>query len=84
MRETPSRLTVCAATLLLALAPVLLFAQSDAAPEAPARTPMAYEELPSETPATFEPVTGEFDHIRREAMVPMRDGVELFLSLIHI
>jgi putative CocE/NonD family hydrolase len=57
-------------------------AQSDAAPEAPPQKPMTYEELPSETPATFEPVTGAFDHVRREAMIPMRDGVKLFTVIL--
>lgn len=33
--------------------------------------------LPSETPATFTPKTEAYDFVRREAMVPMRDGVKL-------
>ena len=33
--------------------------------------------LPSETPATFTPRNESFDHVRREAMIPMRDGVKL-------
>jgi putative CocE/NonD family hydrolase len=33
--------------------------------------------LPSETPATFSPRTDAFNYVRREAMVPMRDGVKL-------
>jgi predicted acyl esterase len=33
--------------------------------------------LPSETPATFTPRTDEFDYIKRQEMVPMRDGVML-------
>jgi uncharacterized protein len=43
-------------------------------PPPPAAT---YPALPSETPAKFEPVTGSFDHVRREVMIPMRDGVKL-------
>ena len=35
------------------------------------------EGLPSEIPATFTPATGGFDHVRREVMIPMRDGVKL-------
>jgi len=33
--------------------------------------------LPSETPATFRPVTDSFDYTRRVVMIPMRDGVKL-------
>lgn len=33
--------------------------------------------LPSETPATFTPRTESFDYVRREVMIPMRDGVKL-------
>ncbi|MBD3851982.1 MAG: CocE/NonD family hydrolase, partial [Acidobacteria bacterium] len=43
---------------------------------------MAYEELPSETPVKFEPVTEAFDHVRREAMISMRDGVKLFTVIL--
>jgi uncharacterized protein len=31
----------------------------------------------TEIPKTFSPVTAEFDHERREVMIPMRDGVKL-------
>ena len=44
-------------------------------PQRPAAPP--YPGLPSETPATFEPVTGSFDYVRRDVMIPMRDGVRL-------
>jgi predicted acyl esterase len=33
--------------------------------------------LPSDTPAQFKPVTESFDYIKREEMIPMRDGVKL-------
>jgi uncharacterized protein len=33
--------------------------------------------LPNETPATFVPVTSSFDYVRRDVMIPMRDGVRL-------
>ena len=32
------------------------------------------QELPSETPATLIPVTDGFDYVRRDVMIPMRDG----------
>ena len=41
-----------------------------------AQTPQ-YPNYPSETPAKFEPVTSSFDYIRRDVMIPMRDGVKL-------
>ncbi|MCX6653579.1 MAG: CocE/NonD family hydrolase, partial [Candidatus Bathyarchaeota archaeon] len=31
----------------------------------------------SETPENFTPKTGSFDYVRREEMIPMRDGVKL-------
>ena len=72
--------------LTLGLAAILIAtpsaAQNQEALAAASPTPMAYEELPSETPATFEPVTETFDHIRREAMIPMRDGVKLFTVIL--
>src|SRR5262249_3500345 len=33
--------------------------------------------LPSETPSAFKARTDSFDYIKREEMVPMRDGVKL-------
>ena len=33
--------------------------------------------LPSETPENFKPVTDSFDYIKRDVMIPMRDGVKL-------
>ena len=32
---------------------------------------------PGEIPASFTPKTGTFDYVRREEMIPMRDGVKL-------
>ena len=31
----------------------------------------------TEIPKEFSPVTAQFDHERREVMIPMRDGVKL-------
>ena len=44
--------------------------------------PVMYPELPSDTPATFQPVTEDFDHVRREVRIPMRDGVKLFTVIL--
>jgi putative CocE/NonD family hydrolase len=44
--------------------------------------PPKYPALPSETPAQFTPVTDSFDHVRREVMIPMRDGVKLHTVIL--
>jgi uncharacterized protein len=38
--------------------------------------------LPSETPQKFEPTNDGFDHLRREVMIPMRDGVRLHTVIL--
>jgi uncharacterized protein len=38
--------------------------------------------LPSEMPQKFEPVTDSWDYIRREVMIPMRDGVKLHTVIL--
>src|SRR5436190_19530699 len=66
--------------LLAPAVAALLFVQSPSA-QTPQKPP-AYPGLPSETPATFEPVTGSFEYIKRDAMIPMRDGVRLHTVII--
>src|SRR3954465_6179527 len=51
-------------------------AQNPSPPSAPSQS------LPSETPATFQPVTDAFDYLRRDVMVPMRDGVKLHTVIL--
>jgi putative CocE/NonD family hydrolase len=63
----------CAALLL---ATAGFFTVTRAAPSAAADT------LPSETPATFVPRVDTFDYIKREVMIPMRDGVKLKTVII--
>jgi putative CocE/NonD family hydrolase len=41
-----------------------------------------YPAFPSETPADFKPVTGTFDYIKRDEMIPMRDGVKLHTVIV--
>lgn len=36
----------------------------------------------SETPQAFAPRTASFDYVRREAMIPMRDGVKLYTLIL--
>jgi uncharacterized protein len=38
--------------------------------------------LPSEMPSKFEPAASSFDYVRREEMVPMRDGVRLHTVIL--
>ena len=54
-----------------------LAAQTPQRPAAP-----QYPALPSETPATFEPVTETFDYVKRDVMIPMRDGVKLHTVIL--
>ncbi len=41
-----------------------------------------YPAYPSETPAHFEPVTSSFEYVRRDVMIPMRDGVRLHTVIL--
>src|SRR6266851_6592942 len=52
-----------------------LWAQGGAAQSSPAG-------LPSEMPARIEPVTASFDYVRRDVMIPMRDGVRLHTVIL--
>jgi putative CocE/NonD family hydrolase len=38
--------------------------------------------LPSETPAHVTPATADFDYVRRDVMIPMRDGVKLHTVIL--
>ena len=44
--------------------------------------PVKYPDLPSETPAVFQPKTDTWDYSRREVMIPMRDGVRLHTVIL--
>ena len=41
-----------------------------------------YPNFPSETPAKLEPVTSSCDYVRRDVMIPMRDGVKLHTVIL--
>ncbi len=64
--------SLCAAAVTVAQAPRP--AGQTAAPK--------YPQLPSETPADFKPVTDAFDYVRRDVMIPMRDGVRLHTVIL--
>ncbi|MFN2482902.1 MAG: CocE/NonD family hydrolase, partial [Pyrinomonadaceae bacterium] len=61
-------------TLLAASLAALSFAEPAAA-QSPAK-------LPSETPSKFEPTNHGFDYVRRDVMIPMRDGVRLHTVIL--
>src|SRR5579864_986841 len=67
-------------TLFAPMLGVLLFAQVSAAQTAPASA--KYPDFPTETPAKFTPLTDSFDYVKRDEMIPMRDGVKLHTVII--
>jgi len=46
----------------------------------PPRRPVA--SLPTETPAPLKPTNDGFDYVRRDVMIPMRDGVKLHTVIL--
>src|SRR5258708_39563782 len=40
------------------------------------------QSLPNETPDKFTPTNDGFDYVRREVMIPMRDGVKLHTVIL--
>ena len=61
---------------------VLALLTLSAAGQAVHSSPTAHPGLPSEMPAKLAPVTTSFDYERREAMIPMRDGVKLYTVIL--
>jgi uncharacterized protein len=59
----------------------LLFVAPSAA-QTTSPPPAQYPALPSETPGQLVPATDGFDHVRRDVMVPMRDGVKLHTVIL--
>jgi hypothetical protein len=59
----------------------LLWFEPAVAQTAPASSP-TYPDLPSQTPAKFEPVTESFDFVKRDVMIPMRDEVKLHTVIL--
>jgi putative CocE/NonD family hydrolase len=53
-----------------------------AAAQTPSPGPPKYPDLPSETPARLEPGTVGFDYVKRDVMIPMRDGVKLHTIIL--
>jgi hypothetical protein len=65
---------------------VIAFAVLDICVAAQTNTTIAAQsakpDYPSETPAKLAPATISFDYVRREAMIPMRDGVKLYTVIL--
>jgi uncharacterized protein len=60
---------------------VAMLSSSPACAQAPESKPM-YPNYPSETPAHFHPNRETFDYVRRDVMIPMRDGVKLHTVIL--
>ena len=61
---------------------LLMLVAGAAIAQAPAAPAPRYPSLPSETPAKFQPSNNSFDYVRREEMIPMRDGVKLHTVIL--
>lgn len=47
-----------------------------------AQATVTYPSLPSETPTEFNATTNDFDYVRRDVMIPVRDGVRLHTVIL--
>jgi len=74
-------MTIKSFRTLSLFATVLIAALSSLAPLA-AQTSRPTPTLQSETPARFQPTNDGFDYIRRDVMIPMRDGVKLHTVIL--
>ncbi|HUB28364.1 MAG TPA: CocE/NonD family hydrolase [Terracidiphilus sp.] len=72
-----SERTPCMRRIRVVVAVALAVASLCARAQAP-----QYPNYPSETPARLQPSTSTFDYDRREAMIPMRDGVRLHTVIL--
>ena len=66
----------------LTMMPILLGALLGFVSTAMAQTPQASPTLPSERPEKLVPTNYGFDYVRREVMIPMRDGVKLHTVIL--
>jgi putative CocE/NonD family hydrolase len=46
------------------------------------KPPATYPALPSDIPAKFKPTNEGFDYVKRDVMIPMRDGVKLHTVIL--
>ncbi len=69
-------------SLLTVLLPAVVLLSASLPVQAGPPQPATYPDLPSETPATLKPATASFDYVRRDVMIPMRDGVKLHTVIL--
>jgi uncharacterized protein len=72
---------VRALTLLASVFAIALFVEPTMA-QTERKPPATYPALPSEIPAKFTPTNDRFDHVKRDVMIPMRDGVKLHTVIL--
>lgn len=74
----PDRTCVCVAAFLLgSVAPA-----GTASAQDQVKPPATYPDLASEIPEKFVPRNEDFDHVKRDVMIPMRDGVKLHTVIL--
>jgi len=64
------------------LADATAFPQSSSTNQQKSEQKRQYPNLPSETPDKLVPTNDGFDHVRRDVMIPMRDGVKLHTVIL--
>jgi len=60
----------------------ILFVQATLLEQTVAQSAPAAPDLPSESPTKFTTVTDAFDYVKRDVMIPMRDGVKLHTVIL--
>jgi hypothetical protein len=73
---------VPAATVMAALIAIGPLGAGRASAQTVAKPPAASQGLPFDTPAQLVPATATFDYVKRDVMIPMRDGVKLHTVVI--
>ncbi len=68
-------------SLLASALGIALFVEPTMAQTEP-KPPATYPALPSEIPAKFAPTNDGFDYVKRDVMIPMRDGVKLHTVIL--
>src|SRR5262249_19533782 len=69
-------LSLLASVFAIALCAEPTMAQTERKP------PATYPALPSEIPDKFTPTNDRFDYLKRDVMIPMRDGVRLHTVIL--
>src|SRR3954468_5644901 len=82
MYSSPMRLTLILLAAALAAHPRTAAGDAASAGQQAQRPAPQYPSLPSETPAKLDPVTDSFDYVKRDVMIPMRDGVKLHTVIL--